>query len=213
MLVTVAERTGSTILGLTHPPKGQSDPVTAAIGSTAWTAVPRLTWLIGRDPDVESQRALRVGKTAFLEPDVGVGFTIENDDLWDVGVVHLTGPSTVPKAALVAGLADHREQNTRDEIADLLNAWTESGPIAIHEVRRRLVADGYSVSHKTIQRAARKAGLVTSDPDGVGGPRRFGRDHSKKSSGPGSVTPIRPGMDSVWSKRRPDHTDSRGDDS
>jgi hypothetical protein len=32
-----AERTNVAIVGLVHPPKGVSDPVTAAIGSTAWT--------------------------------------------------------------------------------------------------------------------------------------------------------------------------------
>jgi hypothetical protein len=210
MLVTVAERTGSTILGLTHPPKGQSDPVTAAIGSTAWTAVPRLTWLIGRDPDDENQRVVRVGKTAFLEPDAGVGFTIDNDDLWDVGVVHITGPSTVPKAALVAGLVDQREQSTRDEIAELLTEWTESGPIAVDEVRRRLAADGYSVSHKTIQRAARKAGLATSDPDGLGGPRHFERDQTQKPSGPGPIALFGPSLDTEWSKKISDHSDQTG---
>ena len=36
-LAGVAERTGATIVGLTHPPKGNSDAVTAAIGSTAFT--------------------------------------------------------------------------------------------------------------------------------------------------------------------------------
>jgi hypothetical protein len=175
LLASVAERTGSTILGLTHPPKGQSDPVTAAIGSTAWTAVPRLTWLIGRDPDDESQRVVRVGKTAFLEPDAGVGFVIDNDRVWDVGKVRITGTSTVPKAALVAGLQDPREQSTRDEIAELLTEWTESGPIDTDEVRRRLLVEGYSVHWHTVQRAARKASLTTSAPKVLGGPRSFER--------------------------------------
>jgi Bifunctional DNA primase/polymerase, N-terminal/AAA domain len=175
LLAAVAERTGSTVLGLTHPPKGQSDPVTAAIGSTAWTAVPRMTWLIGRDPDDESQRVLRVGKTAFREPEVGVGFVIEGDDLFDVGTVRLTGPSLVPAGALVAGMRDLREQNLRQEVAELLTAWTEDGPIAVEEARHRLAAEGLTVSHPTVRRAARLAGLVTSEPDGKGGPRYFRR--------------------------------------
>jgi hypothetical protein len=175
LLASISERTRSTLLGLTHPPKGQSDPVTAAIGSTAWTAVPRLTWLVGRDPDDKDERVVRVGKTAFREPDAGIGFAIDDDAVWDVGRVRLTGPSTVPTAALVAGLTDLREQSIRDEIAELLTEWIEAGPIAVDEVRRRLDVEGYSVSWHTIQRAARKAGLTTSDPEGKGGPRSFVR--------------------------------------
>jgi putative DNA primase/helicase len=63
----VAERTGCAIVGLTHPPKGGSDPVTAAIGSTAWTAIPRVVWVLGTDPEDESEqrRVCRVSKTNY----------------------------------------------------------------------------------------------------------------------------------------------------
>ena len=55
-LADVAERTGATVLGLTHPPKGNSDAVTAAIGSTAWTAVARISWVMGFDPSDETKQ-------------------------------------------------------------------------------------------------------------------------------------------------------------
>ena len=52
-LAGAAERSGCAVLGLTHPPKGGSDPVTAAIGNTAWTAVARIVWVLGVDPQDE----------------------------------------------------------------------------------------------------------------------------------------------------------------
>ena len=77
-LAGIAERTGAAILGLTHPPKGSSDPVTAAIGSTAWTAIPRIVWVLGLDPEDESgeRRVVRVSKTNFREPAIGHSFVI-----------------------------------------------------------------------------------------------------------------------------------------
>ena len=203
-LAQVAERTGATILGLTHPPKGQSDPVTAAIGSTAWTAVPRLTWLIGRDPDDQDQRVLRVGKTAYREPAAGIGFVVEDEALFDVGRIKMTGSSLVPGAALVAGMRDIREINLQVEVAKLLEEWTKDGPIAIEEARRRLYLEELRVSHKTLQRAARGAGLITSSPVSKAGPRFFVRGvhtwHTNETAGQGMTEDE--AVSQVWSQFR-----------
>ncbi len=77
-LVKVAERTGATILGLTHPPKGGSEAVTVVIGSTAWTAVPRITWVLGSDNRSRDDGcpAVSVAKTAYQKPDSAYEFAI-----------------------------------------------------------------------------------------------------------------------------------------
>lgn len=70
----VAESTGCAILGLTHPPKAGADPVTAAIGSTAWTAVARVAIVLGYDPADHTSRVVRVAKTNYAEPVGGFSF-------------------------------------------------------------------------------------------------------------------------------------------
>ena len=64
-LAGVAERTGCAILGLTHTTEGRQGPVTAAIGSTAWTALARIVWVLGIHPEDETgtQRVVRVSKS------------------------------------------------------------------------------------------------------------------------------------------------------
>jgi putative DNA primase/helicase len=86
-LAGVAESTGCAVLGLTHPPKGGSDPVTAAIGSAAWTAIPRIVWVLGVDPEdkTEQRRVCRVSKTNYRQPDNGIGFSIDNDERFECG--------------------------------------------------------------------------------------------------------------------------------
>ena len=94
----VAERTHCAIVGLTHPPKGASDPVTAAIGSTAWTAVARIVWVLGADPEdeTEQRRVCRVSKTNYRPPDNGLGFTIGNDERYECGYVTGLGTGLDP---------------------------------------------------------------------------------------------------------------------
>jgi len=103
-LAAVAERTGCSILGLTHPPKGGSDPATAAIGSTAWTAVARIVWVLGIDPDDETEcrRVMRVSKSNFKMPDDGLAFIIGDDERFDCGYVTGVTTSSVSAEALVA---------------------------------------------------------------------------------------------------------------
>ena len=89
-LAGVAERTGCCILGLTHPPKGNSDAVTAAIGSTAWTAVARISWVMGGDPTDETgaRRVIRPAPGSnYRLPERGLSFTIGNHDETEAGYV------------------------------------------------------------------------------------------------------------------------------
>jgi RecA-family ATPase len=109
-LAGVAESTGCAVLGLTHPPKGGSDPVTAAIGSAAWTAIPRIVWVLGVDPEdkTEQRRVCRVSKTNYRQPDNGIGFSIDNDErfecrLEDVAALALVehhGPNAIGSAPI-----------------------------------------------------------------------------------------------------------------
>ena len=92
-----AERTNAGILGLVHPPKGASDPVTAAIGSTAWTAIPRVSLVLGVDPNDETgaTRVLSVGKTNYKDPGTSLAFTIGSDPTYECGFVDGLRPSCV----------------------------------------------------------------------------------------------------------------------
>jgi hypothetical protein len=178
----VAQRTGCAILGLTHPPKGGADPYTAPIGSTAWSAVARNTWLLGLDPEdplpdenPDKRRVVRVGATNYRPPTHGFSFKIAQDVWLETGHVVDVKESEV-RPIDITSPPDREEQSEQAEIAELLWAMTEKGPILWKDAKAALREAGYGdASDKTIRRAARRAGLVTTKPEGFGGTRKLAR--------------------------------------
>ena len=150
-LAGVAERTGCAILGLTHPPKGASDPVTAAIGSTAWTAIPRLTWVLGIDPEDETRRVMRVGKTNYAEPTSGFAFGIAGDDRYEAGYVADLVASTVTAEDLTAATPTKEDRTEREEARKLIRSLLAPGAMDSSDLMKLARAAGLSES--TVKRA------------------------------------------------------------
>jgi hypothetical protein len=161
-LAGVAERTGCAVLGLTYPPKGASDPVTSAIGSTAWTAIPRIVWVMGVDPEDESEqrRVCRVGKTNYRAPENGISFTIGNDERYECGFVTGLGLSKVTAEDLMAARQSDGERSEREEVRDLLESILGAGPVDTAEVLKATRATG--VSDATVKRARRDLGVIST---------------------------------------------------
>jgi hypothetical protein len=158
----VAERTHCAIVGLTHPPKGASDPVTAAIGSTAWTAIARIVWVLGTDPEdeTEQRRVCRVSKTNYRPPDNGLGFTIGNDERYECGYVTGLGTSTVTAEVLMSVRQTDGERTEREETRDLLKSILKGGPVDTAEVLK--ITRGAGVSDRTLTRARGDLGVVAA---------------------------------------------------
>jgi hypothetical protein len=152
-----AERSGAAILGLVHPPKGASDPVTAAIGSTAWTAIPRVSIVLGTDPNDESgaRRVVRVAKTNYKEPASGLQFTIGDDPEFECGYVVGLSRNDTAAEDIVAAPVSQEEKGERVEARDILRSLLAEGPMDAAEV---LKASG--VSERTLKRARKDIGVV-----------------------------------------------------
>jgi putative DNA primase/helicase len=142
----VAEETACTILGVRHLRKSSaSDARDAGIGSVAWTAVARVEFIVGRDPQDESGRLRVLAQSKNnLSPEAGsLAYTIDEDDEWKVGVVRWEGASLVGARNLTA------EGEAPDALADRLDA---------RELLRVVLADG-PVASKQIIADAREAGI------------------------------------------------------
>ena len=154
-LAAVAERSACGILGLTHPPKGAADPVTAAIGSTAWTAVARVVWVLGIDPedDTGSRRVVRVSKSNFKLPENGLAFTIGDDERFECGFVTGLSSSSVTAEDLVAASTPAGERTEREEARELVKSIlkAESGPMLVADLLKLTRAAGFSDT--TVKRA------------------------------------------------------------
>jgi energy-coupling factor transporter ATP-binding protein EcfA2 len=130
-----AERSGAAILGLVHPPKGASDPVTAAIGSTAWTAIPRISIVLGVDPNDESgdRRLVRVGKTNYKEPESGLQFRIGDDPEFECGYVTALYRDDTAADVIVGAPVSIEEKGERAEARDILRTLLADGPMDADE--------------------------------------------------------------------------------
>ncbi|HEY2304184.1 MAG TPA: AAA family ATPase [Acidimicrobiales bacterium] len=169
-LAGVAERTGAAIVGLTHPPKGNSDAVTAAIGSTAWTAVARVTWVMGADPTDESggRRVVRPAPGSnYRLPDHGLSFAIGNHDETEAGfVTAITASDVDPQTITSPPVPESAEERTAlDEAVDWLGSYLGMGAMKAQEVKT--AAHRAGIAERTLERARRPAGVETRR-DGFG---------------------------------------------
>ncbi|MCU1490826.1 MAG: hypothetical protein JWM85_2231 [Acidimicrobiaceae bacterium] len=152
-----AERTGAAVLGLVHPPKGSSDPVTAAIGSTAWTAIPRISIVLGVDPSDESgeRRVVSVGKSNYKMPDSGYSFRIGNDERWECGFVMGMTPSNIAAEEITAAAPTTEEKGERVDAREVLRELLAGGPMDAVDALR---ASG--VAERTLKRARKDLGVI-----------------------------------------------------
>jgi hypothetical protein len=176
-LAGVAERTGCTILGLTHPPKGNSDAVTAAIGSTAWTAIARITWVMGFDPTddepVEEKRR-RVVRPApgsnYRLPDHGLSFKIANHEETEAGfVTNLHASDVDPQTITAPPEPDGPEERSKtDEAREFVRSVMENG--AVRAPRAKAAAKAGGIEERTLQRARALEGVVARQYGTVAAP-------------------------------------------
>lgn len=162
-----AERTGAAILGITHPPKGSSDPVTAAIGSTAWTAIPRISMVLGDDPEDETKqrRVVRVAKSNYKMPSTGLAFTIAEDAELECGYIVAMVPSDIAAADITASAMTDADRTERAEAREFLRDYLAAGPASTEDVTRAAADAG--ISQRTLIRARKDlhvAAIRQQDP-------------------------------------------------
>lgn len=169
-LATVSAGTGAAVLGLTHPPKGNADPVTAGIGSTAWTAIPRVTWVLGIDPtdETEARRVVRPAKSAFRLPDHGWSFGLAHHDETEAGYVTSIARSDVATADITirSEPMNPEDRSELDEAREFVRELMAGGRVLAKEAKRAAREAG--ISERTLQRA-RAAEKVRARPTQGGG--------------------------------------------
>jgi hypothetical protein len=188
-LARLAEETGAAVVVIRHLTKGGgSKAIYRGGGSIGIIGAARLGLLVERDPDDESGKRLVLSSTKSNVAEIPTSLSYELVPADEDGCARVSwlGESHHTASSLLAEGAGADERSDQVEIADLLWEWTEEpGEVAIDEVRSRLRQASYDVGPKTLQRAAKRAGLVASKPKGVGGKRYYVRPDS-------SDTPPRP---------------------
>lgn len=173
-LASVAASTGCTILGLTHPPKGGADPVTAAIGSTSWTAIPRITWVLGYHPDDMDvaedmrRRVVRVGKSNYRHPSHGWSFRISEDPDLEAGWVDDLAECDVSADVVMGPLESSDQRAERTAAAEWLTDFLADGDPQPYKVIERAASEE-GISRATLHRARKEAGVEIERDDSAKG--------------------------------------------
>ncbi len=183
-LAKMAKRTGAAVIVLRHLNKsGGGKAMYRGGGSIGIGGQARSILLAGLDPNDEGARrrvlAVTACNLAVLAPSLTYELVSESDR-GPVGIAW-TGTSDLSADQLLLDPATDDERSDRKEIADLLTSWTEDGPVAVADVRRKLRDVGLTPSDTTLQRARRDAGVKVGVPTSFGGKRHYWRPAAVRS--------------------------------
>ena len=133
--------------------------MTAAIGSTAWTAIPRVSIVLGVDPEDDSKRVARVAKTNYKEPAHGVSFSIAGDEEFECGYVAAIRTSNITAEAITAAPVTADERTERSDARDFLGHYLQDGPVPSEDLIR--AGEKAGISRRTLFRARKDLGVVS----------------------------------------------------
>lgn len=196
-VVTLGQRLGCAVLGITHFSKGTAgrDPVERVTGSIAFAALARLVLVAakvtaGAGDDTEPRRVLMRAKSNIGPDDGGFAYALERievaPEVEGQRVRWLEILQGTARELLADAEADHSgdDNDGPGEAADWLRQILAAGPMPAREIKRHADEAGYA--WRTIQRAMRKAG-ADSRRGGFGKPAEWFLTGSRATVAP--VTP------------------------
>jgi len=159
-LARVAEETGCAILVVRHFTKtGGRDPKHRGGGAISVIGQARAGLIVAPDPFEPTGFVLAVAKSNLAAEAPSLQYRVVSDKERDCSRIRWGRVSPHRATDLLVEPVTEEERSDRDQIADLLRRATEEEPILCAEARAQIRASGFSVSEKTIQRAAKTAGL------------------------------------------------------
>ena len=135
----------------------------------AWTAVARVEFIVGRDPQDESGRlrVLAQSKNNLSLEAGSLAYTIDADEEFEVGVVRWAGASSVAARNLTAEGEAPEALSDRMEARELLRVALADGPITA----KRIIADAREVGigERTLRKAKTDLGVKSTKVGHDGG--------------------------------------------
>jgi hypothetical protein len=155
-LAELAQRTGTTIVMVSHFRKSGSDskhinPLYLVIDSQAYTALPRVVWMVAKDPDDLSKehRFMLTAKNQYLKEGdwLHLGFKLLDQETvsrvkWD------DDPPNVTVQEVIGHRGRGRPESARTDAKAHLQDWLKNGPVPVSTIRER--AQGYNLNERTL---------------------------------------------------------------
>lgn len=169
-LSDLAARHGVAVIAVSHLNKGGGNEALMRVtGSLAFVAAARAAYLIAKCKDDPQRRLFLPLKNNLGADEGGLAFTIESCDL-DGGietsrVMWASQPVTMTADEAMRPATDD-ERTQRDEIGEWLQDLLADGRMKSKEVKAKAMQEGFA--WRTVQRAAKAAGVNTREREGFG---------------------------------------------
>jgi len=167
-LAAFAERHGSAVLAISHPPKAtQSKALHAVTGSLAYVAAARMVFIAAREPQSERRLLLPV-KNNLGEPAAGLGFSLgqrlvsnnilASHVLWDSAPVSITADEAV-------AASNNEGASAMNEAMEFLREELAHGPQSTQDIKKAAASAGLSWAtlrraKETLEVRSSKAGIT-----------------------------------------------------
>ena len=189
-LAKMAERTGAAVVVLRHLNKGiGTKAMYRGGGSIGISGQARSILLVGLDPNDETKQKQILAVTACNLAATAPSLNFKLTSIGPRAPVCIDwsgGPSILSADDLLIEPVSEDERADRKEIVGLLTSWTQNGPIAVSEAKRKLRELGITASDATLKRARRDAGVEVGKPSDFGGKRHYWRPGTVRSLNEGS---------------------------
>lgn len=165
----LAEKHQVAIIGINHLNKGDgSNAMNRSMGSMAFVAAARSSWLVSRDPKEKDRRLFTEMKGNLRDREVGglafrVGSSVPDAFCWEEGVVETTANEAL------AELQSHGRDTAapaRAEAKEWLRNLLKDGPVPAADVEGRAKSDG--LCWATVKAAKKELGVVSVKTGGSG---------------------------------------------
>ena len=166
-LKRLAEDTGVAVLAVAHLNKAQQASAHYRVGGAIeWVAVPRVAWVLAKDPDDDARRLLMPLKVNVAPDSSGYAFRIGDDGFGNVVVQYEDARSDARASDVLA--APSGEMGERlSEAVHFLKTELADGPKPATKILR--AADQAGISRKTLDRAKNPAGVESARLEYDGG--------------------------------------------
>jgi len=180
-VVTLGQRLGCAVLGITHFSKGTMgrDPIERVTGSIAFAALARLVLVAAKVKakpvdDAEPRRVFMRAKSNIGPDDGGFAYALERvevaPEVEGQRVRWLEALDGTARELLADAEAETDDDDGPEDAAGWLRELLRAGPVASREVKKH--ADEAGFAWRTVQRAMRKAG-AKSERRGFGKPAEW----------------------------------------
>jgi putative DNA primase/helicase len=179
-----ADQHGVAVIGLTHPSKSVNKAMNAAIGSQAFVAASRATWLFARETDEEVQETgrvliLPVKNNLSAKRNNGLAYRLAGCDLdngmsapyvqWEDDPVTITADQALAMAMEAGSFSN---EGRTANVADFLREVLKDGPVPVAEIEASARSAGLLGAtqrvnqYKPFRNAKEKLGIEAYQPQG-----------------------------------------------